>query len=502
MLTKQLPENPAQCLCRLLLTAYFEVETSEESVRHSRLYMFSMLREDSTALHEQRRSPASQIGTAKSNPIKQAHPQIPLDPSCKDNVVSFLGQCHGTLQYPLRIFELAVDPQSDTLHLQSLGPFVARTRCFAGLLELPNRNLSVATAQRAMSSFHQFRKVHVYILCIDNCKEQIILYNTIISPGKPAILTFMKIITAGSYYLDIDAYAGIIAYAELLRKQGINAQAVSTAPLNESITETVRSWPVDLKRVYKPSPDDTFTLIDASTPGQLDTIVDEAKIDLIVNHYTKDESYWKQHPGVRVDIDQIGAACTLVYEYWRDAKLLDQMSQTSARLLVCGILDNTLNFGSATTTARDKAAYDDLFTRTELPADWPAHYFGECQTIIDSDPVNAMLTDSKMIEFKGLDQTLKVGQLVVWDTNKVLHEDRGKLKASLAMQDAGWFINIVSIGERKSYFVCDNPELQLWLSGLLDIQFRGDIAPAGRMWLRKEITRQDLIFSGETDPAS
>lgn len=38
----------------------------------------------------------------------------------------------------------------------------------------------------------------------------------------------MKIVTSGSKYIDIDAYAGIIAYANLLNLNGISAKAVST----------------------------------------------------------------------------------------------------------------------------------------------------------------------------------------------------------------------------------------------------------------------------------
>lgn len=49
----------------------------------------------------------------------------------------------------------------------------------------------------------------------------------------------MKIVTSGNKYLDIDAYASIIAYAYLLRLKRIPAKAVSTSKLNESITQTL-----------------------------------------------------------------------------------------------------------------------------------------------------------------------------------------------------------------------------------------------------------------------
>ena len=51
----------------------------------------------------------------------------------------------------------------------------------------------------------------------------------------------MEIITSGSRYIDIDAYASIIAYAKLLYLQGKSAIAISRANLNESITPRLRN---------------------------------------------------------------------------------------------------------------------------------------------------------------------------------------------------------------------------------------------------------------------
>lgn len=49
-----------------------------------------------------------------------------------------------------------------------------------------------------------------------------------------------NIITSGRKYLDIDAYAGIIAYRELQHALGNNqALAISTAPLNQSIPQII-----------------------------------------------------------------------------------------------------------------------------------------------------------------------------------------------------------------------------------------------------------------------
>lgn len=42
----------------------------------------------------------------------------------------------------------------------------------------------------------------------------------------------MKIVTSGSGYADIDAYAGTVAYAELLQAQGIGVVAAGAVQSN------------------------------------------------------------------------------------------------------------------------------------------------------------------------------------------------------------------------------------------------------------------------------
>ncbi len=82
----------------------------------------------------------------------------------------------------------------------------------------------------------------------------------------------MRIVTSGSAYIDIDAYAGCVGYAELLRAQGQEAKAVSTAPWNESITKSIRSLQAPLEKDYKPGVD-SFVLIDVSDPEYFAPII-------------------------------------------------------------------------------------------------------------------------------------------------------------------------------------------------------------------------------------
>lgn len=303
----------------------------------------------------------------------------------------------------------------------------------------------------------------------------------------------MKVVTSGTAYLDIDAYGGCIAYAELLNMLGTEAIAATTAPLNESITRTIRSWHAPLETAYTPNDSDTYILIDISYPDYFDTFVAMDRVEEVIDHHPGFENHWKDRIGDKATIEFIGAACTQVYEKWIAAGLLSKMSQTSARLLVSGILDNTLNFKAHVTTQRDKQAYEALLKIADLPSDWPAIYFSECQQSILSDLPHALGNDVKDIVFTRLVQKpASVGQLVIWDAKEVLASHQSVISKIMRNNGDNWFVNIVSIDAGKSYFLSDNPVVQQWLAAVLGVHFNGQTAEANRLWLRKEIIKQDL----------
>ncbi len=301
----------------------------------------------------------------------------------------------------------------------------------------------------------------------------------------------MRIITSGSRYIDIDAYAGTIAYAELLQLQGVSAQASSTATWNESITRTLRSLHAPLVTSYEAIPGDTFTLIDVSDPEYFDKIVELDQIDEVIDHHPGFEQFWRDHLGDKAHIEYIGAACTLVYERWVAAGLVDKITLSSAKLLVAGILDNTLNFKARVTTDRDKIARDALMAHSGLASGWAAQYFNECQEAILADVATSIRNDTKILTFQSFPHPLSVGQLVVWEVDSVLRHHKPTIELELAAVKPDWFMNLVSVNEGSSYFVCRNPKVKAWISNLLKVNFDGDIAKADRLWLRKEIMKAD-----------
>lgn len=304
----------------------------------------------------------------------------------------------------------------------------------------------------------------------------------------------MQVVTAGWPYLDIDAYAGIVAYAELLNKSGVPAIAVSTAPLNESIPASIQGWEAGLITSYQASNDDRFTIIDLSDPKFVDKITDIDRISQVIDHHTGFERYWSERIGDMAKIEFIGAACTLVFEFWRDADMLPQISQTSARLLICGILDNTLNFGANVTSPRDRAAYNQLLKRANLPNNWVKTYFADCEQAIRNNIEGAIDKDIKDIFFTSFgDNAITIAQMVLWDSDKFISENANKVRMFLDNRDNRWFLNAVSLKNKKSVFLASDNAVERWLSELLGVSFSDQIARSDRLWLRKEIIKHEAL---------
>lgn len=306
----------------------------------------------------------------------------------------------------------------------------------------------------------------------------------------------MKIVTSGLAFLDIDAYAGIVAYAELLKLQGIEAVSYSSATMNASIPPTVRSWDVPLITDYEPTENDTFVVIDVSEPHYLDRVVDVNRVEEVIDHHLGNEAFWGERIGSKATIEFVGAACTQIYERWVNAGLVDQMSETSARLLISGILDNTLNFKAKVTTKRDHRAYDELLKLANFPDDWTARYFKECEDSIFANIQDSLVNDTKTMEFPNLNMDmLLVGQLVIWDADRALTEYRNSIETTMSDQSEEWLVNIVSIKDGKSFFLTPSSSVKSWLEATVNVKFIDHLAQADRLWLRKEIMKRSISLT-------
>lgn len=301
----------------------------------------------------------------------------------------------------------------------------------------------------------------------------------------------MTIVTSGNRYIDIDAYAGCIAYAYLLNLKGIEAKAVSTAKINESITTNLLNLETKLDK-YKENDNNQFVIIDVSNKDYFDDIVNEKQIIEVIDHHLGHEEYWKNRLGEKAKIEFIGAVATIIVELYEKENLLNKMPKDIAELLMSAILDNTLNFKAKVTNKRDKIAYGKLEKIVNYKGNYAEKYFLECQQEIEKDFVKAIENDTKIEKINDILPTV-FSQLVVWDKRYILDNEK-VLYDTLSNIGKDWMFNLICLKDEKSYIISNDVKIQKKLEKLLNGTFKGDIMELKEVWLRKEIIARALEY--------
>jgi len=298
------------------------------------------------------------------------------------------------------------------------------------------------------------------------------------------------VITAGMSYFDFDAHAWIVAAAELFQMKGERVIAYSNAPRNYSICQSlVREVPIARSLPLDVSPKNAaYIIVDVSDPDFLKDSVPLDQVTAIYDHHTGFETYWQSRIGENAHIEFIGAAATLIYREWKKAGLQERMSDSTAKLLIAAILDNTLNLTSSNTTPEDIETFNVLCRKADVGAAWCAAYFSEVQKSVEADLENALFNDVKNLQNNPVLPS-HMAQLCVWDASSILLRLQ-EIRQWFQKRWDSWLINIIDIQHRCGYFVCDEPEPQKELEKLFGIQFEKDIAKLPVPYLRKEIIKK------------
>lgn len=298
----------------------------------------------------------------------------------------------------------------------------------------------------------------------------------------------MIVVTSGKKYLDIDGYAGCIAYAKLLNLKGIKAKAISTSKPNESITPSLLALSNRLDE-YKPSENDEYIIIDVSNKDFFDTFVKEEKVIEIIDHHVGYEEYWKNKLKEKAQIEFIGAVATIIVELYEKENLLDKISKDLAILLKAAILDNTLNLKAKITTERDIKAYKKLETIIKDKT-YPEKYFKECQLQITKDLKLAIENDTKI---ENIDYMLPsiFSQLVIWEKEDIL-ENKQTIYETLDNIGTKWMMNLICLKDGKSYLLAKDIEVKNNIEKLFNKKFDNEILELDNVWLRKEIMKLGL----------
>lgn len=298
------------------------------------------------------------------------------------------------------------------------------------------------------------------------------------------------IVTAGSVYLDIDAYACAVAMAELLKLQGVNAVAYSKAACNYSVCDSltaagqlVRELPAGVSEKNA-----RYIIVDVSDPEFLKNSVPLDRIYEVYDHHAGFEDYWRKRIGNGAHIEFIGAAATLIYREWKNAGLQNKMLNSTVLLLLAAILDNTLNLTSTNTTEEDIEAFNELCALGAVGEDFRDVYFSEVQKSVEADLKNALFGDIKTVRDNAI-LPPKVAQLCVWNAESVLTR-LPEMRDWFSGEP--WMINIIDLAKNCSFFVCDDGDCQQKIARVFNVSFEEGVAKTQIPYLRKQIVKNTL----------
>lgn len=293
------------------------------------------------------------------------------------------------------------------------------------------------------------------------------------------------VITSVKKYIDIDAFGGIFAYRKLLRNLGYDAYAVTTAKLNESIPKVIKEMHFQFDEKVELTDPTKFIILDVSNPDFFDTFVKKENIIEIIDHHTGYEKYWN-HINIKTQIEFIGSICTILFEKIVEAKKEELLDQDLCKVLIAGILDNTLNLKSSNTTKRDRYAYQELLRIGKINKDWSKTYFHSCYEEMEKNLEESIINDIKVEKTSSLLPEV-FGQLIVLQKDTILHNIDKVLAVFREYEE--WIFNAISLKDGKSYLFYSSPLVKEKLSLLFHQTDSNSYFILNKCMLRKEIIK-------------
>lgn len=275
-------------------------------------------------------------------------------------------------------------------------------------------------------------------------------------------------------YADVDVYASILAYEDLLNQRGKTAKAYIPSRPNYSVPEELR-LPERENTVFDLQSGDQAIILDLSEPDVIHKLVSNDQILELIDHHPGYEEYWQKELDERAIIEKIGAVATSIFEWWGECWDYDKMSPEIAKLLFAAILDNTINFNAKITTGRDRMAAKKLAKIAGVDFDeFVKWYFSEVSQTILGDLEKSLLQDCKDVEIELSSGSTKLAfsQLLLWDVQAVLDQS-DQIAEIMNREHKDWIVSVLCISERKNYILASSKLVGNYFAKLLDLEEQG-----------------------------
>ncbi|MBU1126072.1 MAG: DHHA2 domain-containing protein [Patescibacteria group bacterium] len=285
---------------------------------------------------------------------------------------------------------------------------------------------------------------------------------------------------------DLDGYSCSVAYAELLRALGKDAKAHIWGEPQLEVQWILKKF--DLEQAQGPieNYEGLVVILDMSDPDGLPGNIKAEQVIEIIDH--RKITFEDRFPNATSQIEQVGAAATLVAERFRSANI--QPSKESGLLLYGGILSNTQNL-SSTATERDRQMAEWLKELSGASDNLAQEMFAAKSDLAGDELQKTLLGDSKVIPVQN--KMIGTMQLEIIGAKELvknrLQEIQQVLENFGQENDCDYaFVNIKDLENDSGIIITFDQETLKLMQDVPGIEWHGNLGFSSQLTLRKQIT--------------
>lgn len=166
-----------------------------------------------------------------------------------------------------------------------------------------------------------------------------------------------KTISIGHKNPDTDSALSAILVSRFGKKIfGFDVEAITAGSVNNETKYILDLLKIKKPRVLKKIKNEKVILVDTTEPGQIIDGLTEENLIAIIDHHNL--GGLKSIKPIYARIEPIGCTGSVIYKILREKNI--KIDKVSAILMIAGIISDTLNFHSPSTTAEDKKIFREL----------------------------------------------------------------------------------------------------------------------------------------------
>ncbi|MBO1306800.1 manganese-dependent inorganic pyrophosphatase [Enterococcus sp. 669A] len=241
-----------------------------------------------------------------------------------------------------------------------------------------------------------------------------------------------KVLVFGHQNPDTDAIGAAIAFANLQKELGVDAEAVALGDPSEETQYALDQFGLTAPRVVESvvAEEADVMLVDHNEFQQSITDIEKANILAVVDHHrvanfqTADPLYYRAEP--------VGCTSTIVLKLYKENNVA--VPKEIAGMMLSAIVSDTLLFKSPTCTEQDVAAAKELAETADVDLDSYGLAMLKAGTNL-STKSEAELLDLDAKSFPMADKTVRVAQVNTVDLDEVFAR-QDALKAAMIAENA------------------------------------------------------------------